>query len=188
LVDGEARIAHANRAGLTYLEARNAVRRDGDYLSAREPKAANELKEAIRSVVKGGAASLPRTGVGIPIVNADGCDLAAWVLPLDTGLRGKLAAPFAAKAAVFIRELGDTSAFPGELFVKRYGITPAECRVLMMLVQGMTIAEACDALGVTEPTVKTHLSRLFGKTGTSGQPDLMRLAISALAPGQAPPA
>ncbi|MEQ1718797.1 MAG: LuxR C-terminal-related transcriptional regulator, partial [Hyphomicrobium sp.] len=188
LVDAEARIAHTNRAGLTYLDARSAVRLDGDHLSARDPKAASELKEAIKTVVKGGATSLPRAGIAIPIQSAGGRDLAAWVLPLDSGLRSELAAPFAAKAAVFIRELGDTSAFPGELFVKRFGITPAECRVLMMLVQGLTVAETCDALGVGEPTIKTHLSRLFAKTGTSGQPDLMRLAMSALAPGQGPPA
>ncbi len=182
LVDAEARIAHANRAGLSYLDARSALRRDGDQLSARDPKAANELKGAIIAMASGREASLPRAGIAIPIRAADGGDLAAWVLPLDTGLRNELAAPFDATAAVFIRELGDTTAFPGELFVKRYGITPAECRVLMMLVQGLTVAEACDALGVTEPTVKTHLSRLFAKTGTNGQSDLMRLAVSALAP------
>ena len=57
----------------------------------------------------------------------------------------------------------------------------------MMLVQGMTVAETCDALGVGEPTVKTHLARLFAKTGTERQADLMRLAMSALAPAQSAP-
>lgn len=187
LVDAQARIVHANHSGWRLLDQHSALRRDGDLLSARDPKAAHELRDAIKLATSGTTVDLPRSGVVVSLTAADGADLAAWVLPLDTGLRGELAAPFSAAAAVFIRELGDTSAFPGELFVKRFGITPAECRVLMMLVQGMSIAETCTALGVSEPTVKTHLSRLFAKTGTSGQPDLMRLAMSALAPAQTAP-
>jgi DNA-binding CsgD family transcriptional regulator len=83
------------------------------------------------------------------------------------------------------RELGDTSPFPAELFVRRYAITPAESRVMMLLVQGMTISEAAEALGISPPTTKTHLARLFDKTGTSRQADLVRLAMSALAPTSA---
>ena len=57
-----------------------------------------------------------------------------------------MAAPFSAHAAVFVRPLGgDAAAFPGELFVKRYGISPAECRVLMMLTQGMSPRDAAEA-------------------------------------------
>ncbi len=188
LVDADARLVHANLAGHRYLDARTALRRDGDHVSARDPKAAVELRQAIKTATSGTTPQMPRSGLGVPIASVRGGDLAAWVLPLDAGLRSELAAPYSAKAAVFVRELGDTSGFPGELFVKRYDITPAECRVLMMLVHGMSVAEACDALGVTEPTVKTHLSRLFAKTGTSGQSDLMRLAVSALAPAKSPAA
>jgi DNA-binding CsgD family transcriptional regulator len=83
---------------------------------------------------------------------------------------------------MFLREIGDTAPLPGELFVRRYGITPAECRVLMLLTQGMSPRDTADALGCSEPTVRTHMQRLFTKTGTGGQPDLMRLAMSALAP------
>jgi DNA-binding CsgD family transcriptional regulator len=145
---------------------------------------AQELRSAIAAATEGASIALPKSGAVVPVEGNDGRDYAAWVLPLDAGLRAEMAAPFAATAAVFVRELGNTGAFPGELFVKRFGITPAECRVLMMLVQGMTTAETCEALGISEPTVKTHLARLFAKTATERQSDLMRLAVSALAPAQ----
>lgn len=89
--------------------------------------------------------------------------------------------------AVFIREIGDASPFPAELFVRRYAITPAECRVMMLLVQGQTITEAAEALGIALPTARTHLARLFDKTGTSRQADLIRIAMSAFAPAAARP-
>ena len=46
----------------------------------------------------------------------------------------------------------------------------------------MTISEAAETLGISPPTARTHLARLFDKTGTSRQTDLVRLAMSALAP------
>jgi DNA-binding CsgD family transcriptional regulator len=51
-----------------------------------------------------------------------------------------------------------------------------------MLTQGMSLREAAETIGISEPTAKTHLQRLFQKTGTDRQADLMRLAMSALAP------
>ena len=182
LIDKNARIAHANRAAEQLLEDGSVLRRDGDNLSTQNPRSSVELRAAIEAATSGHTVDLPRSGIAVPLPSPSGRDLAAWVLPLDAGLRRELAAPFAAGAAIVVREIGDTSPFPGELFVKRYGITPAECRVLMMLTQGMTPAEGADCLGISLPTAKTHMKRLFEKTGTRGQPDLMRLAMSALAP------
>lgn len=182
LVDDKARIVHANAVGNRLLDERNAVRRDGDHLSCRDPKTANELALAIQNAASGNTADFPKSGIALPISKTDGSDMAAWILPLDGGLRNQFAISFAASVAVFLRQLGDMSPFPGELFVKRFGISPAECRVLMMLTQGMTVREAAATLGISEPTAKTHLQKLFQKTGTDRQADLMRLVMSALAP------
>ena len=188
LTDAQGRIAHMNRAAAEMVENRAALRRDGDFLSASNPVAALALREAITSAGLHPKVQLPACGISVPLPTNDrGRDLAAWVLPLDAGMRSELAAPFSARIAVFLRELGDTSVFPGELFVKRYGITPAECRVLMMLVQGVSLGEAADCLGISMPTAKTHIARLFAKTETRNQSDLMRLAVSALAPARAMP-
>jgi DNA-binding CsgD family transcriptional regulator len=184
LVDSGMRIVHDNTAAKQLMAQGTVLRRVGDRLSTRDPNAVVGIKDAVDLITKGDTVLATRAGVAVVIEDQSGKEFAVWVLPLDSGSRREMAAPFEAKAAIFARELGDTSAFPGELFVKRYGITPGECRVLMMLVQGLSVAETCDALGIGEPTVKTHLSRLFAKTGTSGQPDLMRVAVSALAPAQ----
>ncbi|MCW2283489.1 DNA-binding CsgD family transcriptional regulator/PAS domain-containing protein [Rhodoblastus acidophilus] len=187
LTDAQGRIAYFNRSADSLLQDRSGLCRAGDFLSARDPAVGDALRAAIATASGGGVLAMPRSGIALPIPRAKGQDLAAWVLPLDAGLRSELAAPFAASVAVFVKELGDTSPFPGELFVKRYAITPAECRVLMLLAQGMSPAEIADVLGLSLPTVKTHLARLFDKTGAHGQAALMRLAVSALAPGRMEP-
>jgi DNA-binding CsgD family transcriptional regulator len=44
------------------------------------------------------------------------------------------------------------------------------------------VRETSDALGIGESTVKTHLHRVFSKTGTSRQADLVKLVASFSSP------
>jgi DNA-binding CsgD family transcriptional regulator len=182
LVDEESRIVHANVAGLARMDDARAVRRSGGHLSANDPRASAALKDAVARAARGDSAQMGKTGIAVPVGGADGRDLAAWVLPLDSRLRSELAAPPAAKAAVLLREIGEARPLSSEMLVRRYGITPAEERVLTLLVQGFAPQDIATALGCSEPTVRTHLKRLFVKTGTGGQLDLVHLAASALAP------
>ena len=46
--------------------------------------------------------------------------------------------------------------------------------------------EAADMLGIGEPTVRTHLKRIFAKTDTTRQADLVRLLQNATPPIMAP--
>jgi len=70
LVDDKARIVHANAVGSRLLEERTAVRRDGDHLSCRDPRTANELAIAIRNAASGNTADFPKSGIALPISKA----------------------------------------------------------------------------------------------------------------------
>jgi DNA-binding CsgD family transcriptional regulator len=185
LVDASANIMHANASALRYFEEGTALLRDGEKLSANSERCNHDLRLAITEAAAAGEVRVPKTGLSVVLKGTDDRDLAAWVLPLGSGLRLSLGAPYAAQAAVFVRELGSTSPFPAELFVRHYGVTPDECRLLMALVQGMTLKDAADTLGIAHATAKSHLARLFQKTGSERQADLVRLAMTALAPATA---
>jgi DNA-binding CsgD family transcriptional regulator len=64
---------------------------------------------------------------------------------------------------------------PSKILAKAYRLTPTELRVLLAIVQVGGIPETAVAMGVAETTVKTHLRRLFDKTGASRQADLVKL-------------
>lgn len=180
LTDKNGRVLHANGAAERILDDGSVLARDQDRLMARNAVSSKELGQAIANAANG--TTLDGGGAVVPLRSEDGSELAAWVLPLDGGLRRDLGAAFAARVAVFLREIGALDPLPAELFVRRYGITQAECRVLLLLVQGMTLQELAQALGVATATARTHLARLFAKTGTQRQTDLVRLAMSALPP------
>lgn len=182
LTDSAGRIVHSNHAGKKLIETSPAFHRDTNALIARNPECAANLQNAIERAGSGTTVDIPRSGIGVALESTDGKDIAAWVLPLDGGLRRDLGAAYTAQVAVFLRELGNTSPVPGELFVRHYGITHAECRVLLLIVQGKTAREVATELGISVATVKTHVARLLDKTHTERTVDLVHLAMSALAP------
>ena len=63
-----------------------------------------------------------------------------------------------------------------------FNLTPAEIRTLERLLGGSSPAEIADELGVALPTVRTHLSNIFAKTGTARQLDLVLMAVQLTTP------
>jgi DNA-binding CsgD family transcriptional regulator len=66
------------------------------------------------------------------------------------------------------------------LLSHRYDLTAGELRVLLALIDTGSVAEVARHLGISEGTVRNHLHRLFEKTGTRRQAELVRL-VSGLA-------
>ncbi len=56
-------------------------------------------------------------------------------------------------------------------------LTPSESNVLRMIVGGMSNKEIAFALDVSENTVKTHVSNIFGKIGVSDRTSAAGVAI-----------
>jgi len=56
-----------------------------------------------------------------------------------------------------------------------FGLTPAECRVAILLADGYTPKQIAETIGVSRNTLKSQLSSVFCKTGTSRQSQLVRL-------------
>jgi DNA-binding CsgD family transcriptional regulator len=70
--------------------------------------------------------------------------------------------------------------------IQAFGLSPAESRVLPLLVQGKTPTEIAQSLDLKLPTVRSQLSAIFAKTGTTRQQELIRLlgAVPPLSPMQ----
>lgn len=145
----------------------------------RPPKSAAgaELRDAVASCADG---RLDRAGASILFDGEDeGLGLLVHVLPLSRPLT---APESKAVAALFLTDPLATERAPMDHFVKAYALTPSETRVLLALLEGKSPRAIATSQGVSMPTVRTHLHRLFDKTGTSGQTDLVRLAAGVSRP------
>jgi DNA-binding CsgD family transcriptional regulator len=56
-----------------------------------------------------------------------------------------------------------------------FDLTPAEAKFAALLTSGRSVKEASKAVGVTERSGRTYLSRIFAKTGTHRQGELIAL-------------
>ena len=63
-----------------------------------------------------------------------------------------------------------------------YGFTAAQAQLAQLLAQGEDRAGAAKKIGVSINTVRTHLQRLFDRTGVRSQSVLISILLSAEAP------
>ena len=68
-----------------------------------------------------------------------------------------------------------------EILQKLYELTPAEGNVAELLASGKSVREIADETSVRENTVRIHLKRIFDKTGTKRQAELVKLVLSGAA-------
>jgi len=118
----------------------------------------------------------------IAMPSEDGKGLIATILPVGDGQRSDLLSPWSAAWAVFVQEPGIVPQIPGEAFARLYGLTGGELRTVLAIAPGLGVSEASDLLGLSEGTVRSHLHRVFEKTGTTRQAELIKLLASASAP------
>ena len=171
LVDPQCHIVHANVAGQAMLGEDDFLRSVGGQLVARDRQANRNLRE----IVAGGSAENGKANAAFPLTANDGGRYVAHLLPLKSVVRSA-DAPFGAVAAIFVRKVELEGQSYGGLVASAFGLTPAELRVLHAIVEVGGVPETSEKLGVAETTVKTHLYRVFSKTGASRQADLVKLA------------
>nr|WP_255697106.1 helix-turn-helix transcriptional regulator [Sinirhodobacter sp. WL0062] len=65
-----------------------------------------------------------------------------------------------------------------DLLARAFRLTPTEARIAGLLVHGQRPDEIAQTMGVSWTTVAFHLKKLFSKTATNRQTDLIALILS----------
>jgi DNA-binding CsgD family transcriptional regulator/PAS domain-containing protein len=174
LVDANGRILHANASGQALLARGMVLRAYGGKLVSHDASAEQELYSVLDAVGAGQVAPGTHT-VAVPLTTRHGDRYVAHVLPLTSGMRRRAGAGYAAAAAVFVQKALLDVPPPQEAIAKLYKLTPMELRVLFAIVQVGGVPEVAAVMGSSGSTIRTHLRRLFSKTGTDRQAELVKL-------------
>jgi DNA-binding CsgD family transcriptional regulator len=175
LLDRRARILYANAAARALDSDEGPLRLRNATVSARSPSHSQRLGALVRMALLGapeGSMSVPRASDGALLTI-----LVSSVRGRDIGRFADLGMPDAA-VLLFIVDPANRTGVPLAWIVDAYGLTPAEARVALAASSGLTIPETALHLGVSTNTLKTHLRKVFAKTGTSRQTELARLMAS----------
>ena len=181
LLDGTGRVRHANRAGEDVLSRGDALCLTHGRLSAAQPDAARRLAALVASALsnrpageRGGSMAVTSRHRRLPLsvtvspVRSERMDI------FDSG----------PSALVCVTDLEARVSLPEQKLRELFGLTPAETRVTIALFEGFSPQEAAESLGVSFHTVRVHLGRVFEKTGTHRQTELVRLMMRIVGSGQ----
>ncbi len=87
-----------------------------------------------------------------------------------------------AAIVIYLKESSQAgTALNGDIVATLFGLKPAEAKVASLLADGLSFQQIARAMEVTEETVRTYSKRVFAKTGTSRQAELVKLVLTSLA-------
>lgn len=176
LLSADGTISHCNSAAERILRVNDALKVVDGRLTMRDPQLAKALAAAIRLDNK---KILSERGSGLPAKGSNGEKGMLYVLPLvSKNLKNRFKS--APMTAVFLTSEGSQNALPHDALNVLYDLTPAEIRVCELLVAGDTPSEIAEKVGVAVSTIRTHLLRIFEKTGVNRQAELVRKISSLL--------
>jgi DNA-binding CsgD family transcriptional regulator len=180
LVTANATIAYANVAANESLRTQEYVYAESGKLFPKLTPMVAALHDCIARCA-GSANELGSRGIGIPLSNSTSVrgSAVAYVLPLNDEQYRESFHP--AVAAVFVSSSDRPLPPQQDVLATLYDLTPSEAKVMSLAGAGSNTSAIAVTLGVSENTVKTHLSRVFGKTGVNRHVDLSQL-VAALAP------
>ena len=181
LVDAAGRLIHANAAGHALLGASDILSSVGGRLVAGDAHIDRTLRDIFAAAGQGDAA-LGIKGIAVPLTAKDGERYIAHALPLTSGARRRAGVVSTVAAALFVRKATLAAPSTPQAIGSAFKLTPTELRVLMAIVEVGGVPEVATAFGIADTTVRTHVTRLFEKTGTSRQADLVKLVAGYATP------
>lgn len=179
LIDAGGRLRHANAAAHALLVRGSVLR----IVHGRLAAASQEASATLARILAPGAhddLGLGLETVAVPLGRDDNGEVIAHALPLSS--TRTLGVGRGAVLALLISPRPGLATSVPELVGRRYGLTPAELRILLTITELGGISETAEALGLRQTTVKFHLKNLYLKTGPHRQAGLVRLLADFAAP------
>ena len=170
-LDDRGTVIWMNPLASAVMEAEDDLVIRGGRLRIRDSRVNQKLQDAIRWAAALGRGVVPRRGA-VPIVMDTGEGLATkvWWIVCESG-----AILFFLGGPDFEAQRLDTAAVV-------YGLSPAQRRVAGHVVAGLSLTEIAETMKIKPTTARTHLDRMFEKTGVRNRSALVRVLLSSAAP------
>lgn len=172
-VSADGRIQRANASARGLGERGDGVVDDAGVLRCTQPNAQRSLQAAVETILRGEAHE------------------AVVIAPRRTGRRPLLlfvsslkpaGGPGSTALTVLVRDPETQARRAEELLRSLFALTPAEARLALAVADGLSPADAAEQLGITVQTARTHLKRVFHKTATTRQAELVKLVLAEFPP------
>lgn len=167
LVRADSTLIHGNGRARKILQAGTALALDSTRrLRASHPADTHKLHDTIAAVAQGGT----DLDGALAIQQSDGSPpLSVIIVPAGSAGHG---------AALFVSSHDTDIEIREDSLMALYGLSLAEARLVIQLVQGKTLEAISEERGHSRHTLRAQLKAIFRKTGVNRQSDLMKLILT----------
>jgi DNA-binding CsgD family transcriptional regulator len=176
LLSPTSRVIAANRGAQRILAERDGLSLQEQRLLAAYPRETRELHALVRAAAANGAGELADGRSAKPLSRPSGRR------PLQTliarlGANGGPVAGHPSAIALFVADPEERVEIPADRLRRLYGLTSSEARIASCVAAGLRPEDVAQELGVQTNTVRMHLKRVFAKTRTRRQSELVGLLL-----------
>ena len=178
----DCKVVFMNKLGANLLAEEKVLTLSPDQVCrCQHPRATIKLRDAIRALCDDDAGVPPEMLVVLPQIvdeheHARPIVVSLYRLPSREIERDRNET----LVAMFLANPDGRSHVPSEMLQQLFGIARSEAELVSHLVDGTSLADAAGAMRITINTARTYLKRIFSKTGTSRQAELIRVVLTSI--------
>lgn len=189
LLDANGAVAFANRSAQRMLEDNNGLRLRKlsqttalGELIAENAAVSKAIGAAISATLSHDPYATPHFSSCVTVPRTSG--VASYALQFSAlGKHSEFGGDGGAYAAiVFIADGAQEVYVDPELLHSAYGLTPAETKVAVTLLESSSAQEVADALGTSPNTVRTQIKQIYAKLGVDTRARFVKLLLGLAAP------
>lgn len=170
-LDADARVLWKSPAAAALLaESDDLVVRNG-RLRFRDARTDRKLEETVRwAAAQDGGYMSSHAARPIAVDRGDGLPMRIYWVTMDAG------------RIVFSLADDDVGEQRLDMAAEIYGLSPVQRQVAALVAEGLALPQIGERLGISTNTARTHLQRIYDKTGVHTQAALVRVLLSAVPP------
>jgi DNA-binding CsgD family transcriptional regulator/PAS domain-containing protein len=136
-----------------------------------------DKNEELQQIIAEGLASPKDFSRGLNVPGSHNLGLLIKSAP-DSPLLASTVTPH---LVIYINDPAAPKSAPKARIAELFELSPTEAALVAELVHGRTLAEAAANINITEQTARSYSKRIFSKTGTRRQAELVRLILTSVA-------
>lgn len=180
ILDESGAIMKTNLAADEIIAEEDGVRRKNNALNVAYPLENRKLQAFIRHALADRDASAPGVVQAMSLTRPSGKSRLGVLIrrvPFNEWSEDNTRRP---ACVIFIRDPNRKAHASDEVLRKLFDLTPAEAALALALVNGSTLEEFAEELGISKNTARAHLRAIFSKTGVTRQATLVRTLLNSV--------
>lgn len=179
-LDRHGRVLETNAVGRTMLQRNRAILIKGGELCIANARSQVEFQRLVKAALRARESRRPEPFFNVLQVAAgETCSLSLLIRAIPVA--GWYESDSSPSVVIYLGDLQQQPLASEAAVAQLFGLTQSEALVATLLANGYSLTEAAERLQLTENSVRTYSKKIYAKTGTKRQADLVRLVLKSVA-------